>query len=207
MRSRLRGDSKTYMILKVLGAAAATGVAVTAFAAFPGLAVMAQGVLEYAEDRQRRAWARERQRIQEAIRRLANRRLVRYEERGKETVLVITKRGIEEVRKFSFEELALPRAPAWDGAWRLIMFDIPEKRKRGREVLREKLVALGCCQLQKSVFVYPYECRDEVDFIANFCAVDRYVEYVTCGGLGESEVRVRKHFGLLLAKAAGEHLA
>ena len=40
------------------------------------------------------------------------------------------------------------------------------KNLRGaREALREKLKELGFVELQKSVFAYPFECEDEINFI------------------------------------------
>ena len=44
-------------------------------------------------------------------------------------------------------------------------FDIPEKLKRAREVLRDKLKDIGFIELQKSVFAHPFECEDEINFI------------------------------------------
>ena len=52
-----------------------------------------------------------------------------------------------------------------DGEWRIVIFDIPEKFKKAREALRMKLKELGFLELQKSVFIFPYECEDEINFI------------------------------------------
>lgn len=40
----------------------------------------------------------------------------------------------------------------WDGKWRIIIWDIPEKRREVRNVLRSKLKELGFQQFQKSVW-------------------------------------------------------
>lgn len=40
----------------------------------------------------------------------------------------------------------------WDGKWRFIIWDIPEKRKSVRNLLRSKLKQLGFQQFQKSVW-------------------------------------------------------
>jgi DNA-binding transcriptional regulator PaaX len=149
------------------------------------------------KEARRRARLRRQKQISAAIQRLVRRRLVHYEERGRETFLVITREGRSEMKKFVFEELALSRAAKWDGKWRVVLFDIPERYKRGREALRYKLRALGFFPLQKSVFVFPYECHDEIDFVARFCSVERCVEYFTCDGLSQGEVSARRHFRLL----------
>jgi len=41
----------------------------------------------------------------------------------------------------------------WDGKWRIVMFDIPEKRREHRERLRRALTELEYEPIQKSVFM------------------------------------------------------
>lgn len=45
----------------------------------------------------------------------------------------------------------------WDGKWRVVVFDIQEKQKRTRDVLRLKLKELGFGMLQESVWVSPHD--------------------------------------------------
>lgn len=40
----------------------------------------------------------------------------------------------------------------WDGKWRVVIWDIPEKRRMARDLLRYKLKQLGFSQLQKSIW-------------------------------------------------------
>jgi len=63
----------------------------------------------------------------------------------------------------------------WDGRWRIVVFDIPEKMRRSRDVLRDKLERLGFYELQKSVFVFPYQCEDEINFIIEYFNLRQYV--------------------------------
>ena len=64
--------------------------------------------------------------------------------------------------------MEIERPARWDGKWRIVIFDVPEKMKRAREALREKLRELGFKELQKSVFIHPFECKDEIDFVTEF---------------------------------------
>jgi hypothetical protein len=50
-----------------------------------------------------------------------------------------------------------------DGKWIMIIFDIPEKKRRARELLREALVDLGYQKLQQSVWVCPYDVYEETE--------------------------------------------
>ncbi len=46
-----------------------------------------------------------------------------------------------------------PPEEPWDGKWRLITFDIPEKRRRERDWLRSALLNAGYSFIQRSVFL------------------------------------------------------
>ena len=45
----------------------------------------------------------------------------------------------------------------WDGKWRVVVFDVPERRRAARDFLRRQLKLLGFRQLHKSVWVSPYD--------------------------------------------------
>ena len=54
----------------------------------------------------------------------------------------------------------------WDGRWRLVIWDIPEKRRLARDLLRFKLKQLGFTQWQKSVWASKVNCTKLLrDFI------------------------------------------
>ena len=54
----------------------------------------------------------------------------------------------------------------WDGKWRIVVWDIPEKRRAARDLLRFKLKMLGFKLLQKSIWVCKKNCTKELkDFI------------------------------------------
>jgi phenylacetic acid degradation operon negative regulatory protein len=45
----------------------------------------------------------------------------------------------------------------WDGFWRVVVFDVPEKKRRARDVLRSELKRLGFGKLQDSTYISPYD--------------------------------------------------
>jgi len=53
--------------------------------------------------------------------------------------------------------------PQKDGVWKLIIFDIPEKQKYVRVVLRAKLKALHFKKWQNSIWVSPYALDEEIE--------------------------------------------
>jgi DNA-binding transcriptional regulator PaaX len=46
----------------------------------------------------------------------------------------------------------------WDGKWRVVIWDIPEKRRSARDVLRFKLKQLGFIRWQRSVWISKKNC-------------------------------------------------
>jgi len=109
--------------------------------------------------------------------------------------LTLTEDGKKRALRYKLDALTLPKSERWDGKWRIIAFDIPEKKKRGRDALRMKILELGCVQLQKSLWVWPYECRDEIDFIAELFDVGPYVHYLVAESI-TSEKFLRYKFNL-----------
>ncbi len=89
----------------------------------------------------------------------------------------ITEKGKQRVLKYKFNEMIIGRPKKWDGYWRIIAFDIPEKYKRGRDALTRKLKEMELYPLQKSVFICPFECRDEIDFIGEIFNIRKFIHY------------------------------
>src|SRR3989338_1684208 len=72
----------------------------------------------------------------------------------------------------------------------------PKKYDYARDALRDKVKELGFYQIQKSVWVYPYECEDELLFIAEVFKVQQYIEILTVEKLLHENL-VRKKFTFL----------
>lgn len=93
------------------------------------------------------------------------------------TTTVLTEKGKRRALTFNFGKMKINTPEIWDGFWHIVIFDIPEKYKAARFSLRDKLLALGFFQCQKSVYIHPFPCEDEVDFISQFFDVGRFVRY------------------------------
>ncbi len=137
-----------------------------------------------------------RQRINEAIKRLNQKRLIELIEKNDKLYIKITENGKRVIKGFDYDDIKLSNPKKWDNKWRMVIFDIPEKKNKERRALSVKLKDLGFYPLQESVFIYPYDCQDEIDFVCGFLDIDRYVNYCAVDILNKKEGDLRKFFEL-----------
>lgn len=88
----------------------------------------------------------------------------------------LTKKGKTELLRFDLETMEIKPPRQWDGRWRLVFFDIPEKFKRQRNYLCKKLKALNFYLLQDSVFIHPFPCQKEIEFLREVLGVPNFVK-------------------------------
>ncbi len=90
-----------------------------------------------------------------------------------------------------------PRKEKWDGKWRAIVFDIPEMSRRDRAFLRRELRWIGFTELQKSVWIFPYDIEKELAALIKLWGKDfkgdiRFMKVETL----KEDKDLRKLFGL-----------
>ncbi|MEM6997918.1 MAG: hypothetical protein AAF413_03335 [Patescibacteria group bacterium] len=68
----------------------------------------------------------------------------------------LAKSGIELLEKLDFQKPI--QKEVWDGKWRIISYDIPESDRMLRNAVRRLIKDLGMKQLQRSIWVCPYDC-------------------------------------------------
>lgn len=112
--------------------------------------------------------------------------------------LRITERGIERLLTLAYHSLRIKKIYPWDGAWRLVIFDIPNDLRWARDCFRRKLKSMRFHRLQKSVFVSPYPCEAEVKFLGRLFDVPHCIRIVETRAL-ENDFEVRKFFNLVSA--------
>ena len=143
-----------------------------------------------------RGWkAIDRKKLREEIRNLYRSRLVEIKENpDRSFTYVLTDKGKLKTLTYHFQNMEIERGN-WDRKWRVVIFDIPEKLRKARDALREKLKELGFYELQKSVFVFPHECQNEIDFLIEFFDIRRYVRYGILEFI-DTDLHLRKIFHL-----------
>lgn len=97
---------------------------------------------------------------------------------GVQPVVKITKNGRTELLKYDLEKLKPLKMKRWDGRWRIVVFDIPEKSRNTRDFIRKKLEEMGFYQYQESIFVCPYRCQKEIEYLREVLKVPHAVKYL-----------------------------
>lgn len=129
-----------------------------------------------------------------ALGRLVAKGLVTFVEEDGKRYARITERG-ERVLQMETERAAMTKKRKWDRRWRVVIFDIPERRKSVRASLRRFMGEYGFVRLQDSVWIYPHDCEDLVALAkANF-RVGADVLYMIVERL-ERDKHLREHFKL-----------
>lgn len=135
--------------------------------------------------------------IARAFRRLEKNRLIILKElEGGKFTVELTEKGKRKIREIQFDGLAIKKPDFWDKKWRVIIFDIPDKyRRRSRDALRDKLKETGFYQLQKSVWVFPYPCESEIQFLCELFNINPFVNIIVAESL-YNDIKLKKYFHL-----------
>ncbi len=182
--NNIQGKETTKKILVALAAAGVVGLIFTFPTIVPALGVVAGAF-------QQTGW-----RGRKNIDRLARQKWVTVTNKDDGTVVVrITKNGMMRALSYELENMVLKRPKQWDKKWRVVIFDVPEKHRRLRDMFRIRLTQLGLYMLQKSVFISPYPCFDEVEFLRELYGVSVNVQYLLVEKL-EDDVFLKNHFNL-----------
>ena len=112
------------------------------------------------------------------------------------TTLVLSDKGKEKALTYNLDKIKIKKPVQWDGKWRVVLFDIPESQKKVREALRFHLKNMDFFEFQKSVFIHPFECRDEIDYLIEFYNIRPFVRFII-GESVDNELHLKKHFNLL----------
>ncbi|MFH1472839.1 MAG: CRISPR-associated endonuclease Cas2 [bacterium] len=116
------------------------------------------------------------------------------DQRGKKH-LSITEKGRKKLRGIELSNFKLKKPKNWDGKWRVIIFDIKEKRRKVRDELRIYLNKIGFVRLQDSVWVYPYDCEDLLLLLKADLLLGRSLLYIVADVI-ENDKHLKEEFGI-----------
>ena len=92
-------------------------------------------------------------------------------ETDNKTTIFITKNGKNKLIEHDIDNMEIKKPAKWDGKWRIISFDIPEKQKTAREALRMKLKDFDFYHLQKACLPVLFPAKTK------FILCQKYLKY------------------------------
>lgn len=179
-RKRTRRANIQKLVLASVAAAGGIGVALVA----PGV-LGAMGKLGLIPS------ARQLEIIKRSRSRLVVRGLLVYQG----SLLRLTPKGEQVLRRLELHDFKLRKPKRWDRKWRILVFDIPERRKSLRPKIRYILLAIGFTRLQDSVWVYPYDCEDLITLLKADFKIGKDLLYLIVDSI-ENDAALKSHFGL-----------
>ncbi len=118
---------------------------------------------------------------------LRKKKLIKMEKAADGPRLEITDQGLEKALLVSYRNLKIKSQKRWDGIWRIVAFDIPDKHKWERESFRNKLKEMGFYPMQESVFVSPYPCEQEVESLTSLFFLKNYIKFIKTTSISNDE--------------------
>lgn len=184
-------DPKVKNVLLLVGA----GSFLAASVLMPGLPLLAKPFLDKKREEEANAWKKfNKWRLRQVLKRLYDQKLVEIYETGEGYTVKVTEKGRRRLLKYNLDDLILTDKK-WDKKWRIIIYDVDESKKTLRNVFQKMLRKLEFLQLQKSVYLTPYPCENEVEYLRQIYGIGREVVLLTITGL-ENEQAYKEYFGL-----------
>mgnify|MGYP001563652576 CR=1 FL=1 len=188
-----KGNRRIPIQTVVLATLAVSGVLATALVA-PNILQL----FDYLNPISRRNTIRFNKRIVQALSRLEQRGLIKITGEGRKREIHLTTQGEGLIDKLYAGAYVIPLPVRWDGKWRLVMFDVPEKRKKVRDTLRMLLRGAGFVHFQDSAWIQPYPCDELVTLLRSHLRSGKgEIRYLTASFIDESDFAFRKHFNLV----------
>ena len=191
--ARARGNRRVPLQTIILGTLCVTSVLAVGLVAPKVL-----GLFEYLNPISRKNTMRFNQRIAQALLRLERNGLIHITGEGRKREVHLTQQGEKKIDALYAGAYIIPLPVRWDGKWRLVMFDVPEKRKKVRDTLRMLLRSAGFIHFQDSAWIQPYPCDELVTLLRSHLGSGKgEIRYLTASFVDESDYAFRKRFNLI----------
>lgn len=166
-------------------------VAVTGLLAFAAVAPNALRLLDYLPNEKYNL----KYRAKNAAGRIVMKGYAKWVEKDGKKYLRITEAGRKALAFEQAKVMLKNQKKKWDGRWRMVVFDVPERRRRVRTRLREVMGEIGFVRLQDSVWVYPYDCEDFIALLKAELKIGKDALYAIADTI-EQDKNIRRQFNL-----------
>lgn len=161
----------------------------------PTLPLMIGSILEFLKERKKLDV--EKKKVKRILENFEKNEIISLYEKDDEVVVNSLNKDNPTLIKYSIKPLLdfKKEKREWGGKWYLVFFDVPEIQRNKRNYLRLFLKKLGFFPYQKSVYLFPYECEEEIKLIKKIVEGAKYMKYIVAEKI-EDETEVKKYFKL-----------
>ncbi len=165
----------------------------------PGLGIAAGSIYrakrKYDWEQNQKAWKKFNTKLlRRNIKRLHEQKIVEFINEDEQEVIKLTKKGKTKYLRFKLEELSF-KGKSWDGKWRLVIYDISKLKRPAQESFRRVLKQINFFPLQKSVYLTPFQCNTEIEYLREYFGLSKEVLLLEISKL-ENEKYYKEYFGL-----------
>ena len=133
------------------------------------------------------------QSVGNAFKRLLREGAISLQKHNHQVYISLTKEGRKKAGRFQLNDLEVKKPKKWDKKWRIVIFDVDNRERFKREVLRGFLKRLGFYKLQQSVWIHSFGCSDEIALLKDFFGfTSKEVRLIVAEQVENSEVLIKK---------------
>jgi len=136
-------------------------------------------------------------RIKQSLENLEKKEIIDLVEKNDEIFVHLKNDNNPQVIKYSIKALLelKQKEKKWNKKWFMVFFDVPEIQRNKRDYLRKFLNKIGFYRYQKSVYIFPYECEEEINLIKKIVEGAKYMKYIIAEKI-EDEDAIKTFFKL-----------
>lgn len=175
------------------------GTLVVASILMPGLGPATNAISKYKNSQrfkeQQKLWSKyDTRMLKRNLKRLHMQKTVEIQLKNGEEIIKLTNKGLTRYLKFKIGDLS-DQKKKWDGKWRLVLYDIGKIKKNQQQAFRKILKQMNFLLLQKSVYLTPYKCDEQIEYLRQYFDLGKEVLYLVVSKI-ENESAYKKYFGL-----------
>lgn len=175
------------------------GVLITTSVLMPGLGLAAGAIIRTKRKNDWKSSQKEWKKfnpylLKRNFKRLHDQKIVEIVNVNGQEVIKLTQKGQTRYLKYRLEQLSL-NGRSWDGKWRIIMYDISKFKRNQQENFRRVLKFINFLQLQKSVYLTPYPCENQITYLREYFGIGDEVVLMRVDKI-ENEAIYKQYFGL-----------
>ncbi|MBI4049326.1 MAG: hypothetical protein HY395_00715 [Candidatus Doudnabacteria bacterium] len=170
--------------LAILGVAGI--IAITAIA--PGLFAAVGALMKHEAPSRKFTKGQKVEKLKRTFYYLKNSGLINFQLSGSDWKVYLTELGKKKLDRMTIDNLIVKKPNFWNGKWWQVAADIPTKQhRRGADLLRGKLKDLNFYPLQRTLWLYPYDPREEIEFIVNYFGIGQFVTVMEINRLDKQD--------------------